>query len=70
LIYITWLGMIYNSYWTYLAWITNRDSALAELTKATTAGLQQLERMLERHAQSVKGRFRLRRSDEANNPKP
>ena len=65
LIYITWLGMIYNSYWTYLAWITDRDSALAELSKATTDGLQQLAQMLERHAQSVKGRFRFGKGDEA-----
>ncbi len=27
LIYITWLGVIYNSYWTYLAWTTKRESA-------------------------------------------
>jgi hypothetical protein len=56
LIYTTWLGLIYNSYWTHLAWATKPDMAQAELEKATTDALQQLNALLERHAQSVKER--------------
>ncbi len=56
LMYITWLGVIYNSYWTHLAWATQRDTAQAELDRATTDALQQLEKLVERHALSVKGR--------------
>jgi hypothetical protein len=56
LIYITWLGVIYNSYWTHQAWATQRDSAQLELDKATTDAIAQLERLVDRHAQSVRGR--------------
>lgn len=59
LLYITWLGVIYNSYWTHLAWATQRDTAQAELDKATTDALQQLEKLVNRHAKAVKGRPKL-----------
>jgi hypothetical protein len=64
LVYITWLGVIYNSYWTHLAWATQRDTAQAELDKATTDALQQLAALVDRHAESLKGRPKLRRGDE------
>jgi hypothetical protein len=56
LIYITWLSVIYNSYWTHLAWATQPDTAQAELDKATADALKQLEQLVNRHARSVKGR--------------
>ena len=56
LLYITWLGVIYNSYWTHLAWATQRDTAQAELDKATVDAIAQLERLVDRHVKSVKGR--------------
>lgn len=59
LLYITWLGVIYNSYWTHLAWATQRDTAQAELDKATTDALQQLEKLVNRHAKAVKARPKL-----------
>jgi hypothetical protein len=65
LIYITWLGVIYNSYWTHLAWATQRKTAQAELDKATVDALKQLEKLVDRHAKSVKGRPTLRKGDEA-----
>ena len=65
LVYITWLGVIYNSYWTHLAWATQRDSAQAELDRATADALRQLEALLDRHARSVKGRPSPGRDDEA-----
>jgi hypothetical protein len=54
LIYITWLGVIYNSYWTHLAWATQRETAQAELDKATTDAIAQLKCLIDRHAESVK----------------
>ncbi len=56
LLYITWLGVIYNSYWTHLAWATQRDTAQAELDKATTDALKQLEKLVNRHAKATKER--------------
>ena len=56
LIYITWLGVIYNSYWTHLAWATQRETAQLELDKATTDAIQELKKLVDRHAVSVKGR--------------
>ena len=64
LLYITWLGVIYNSYWTHLAWATQRDTAQAELDKATTDAIRQLERLVNRHARSAKGRQELADSPE------
>jgi hypothetical protein len=64
LIYITWLGVIYNSYWTHLAWATQRDTAQTELDRATIDALKQLQELLDRHATSVKGRPNLRSGDE------
>jgi hypothetical protein len=65
LIYITWLGVIYNSYWTHLAWAMQRKTAQAELDKATVDALKQLEKLVDRHAKSVRGRPKLRKGDEA-----
>lgn len=56
LLYITWLGVIYNSYWTHLAWATQRDTAQAELDKATADALKQLEKLVNRHAKATKER--------------
>jgi hypothetical protein len=56
LLYITWLGVIYNSYWTHLAWATERKTAQDELTEATNAAIKQLERLVNRHALSARKR--------------
>jgi hypothetical protein len=60
LIYITWLGVIYNSYWTHLAWSTDPKKAQAELDKATKDAITQLERLINRHAKSARLRPNLR----------
>ena len=56
LMYVTWLGVIYNSYWTHLAWATRQDTAQTDLDKATLDALQQLAELVDRHAKSTKGR--------------
>jgi len=56
LMYITWLGVLYNSYWTHLAWTFNRQSSLDELQRATTVVTGQLALLVDRHAKSVRER--------------
>lgn len=56
LMYITWLGILYNSYWTHLAWTFNRKSSLDELQRATTVVTGQLALLVDRHAKSVSAR--------------
>ena len=59
LVYITWLGLIYNSYWTHISWATKQATAQAELDKATNDALTQIKELLERHASSSSKRFKL-----------
>lgn len=56
LLFITWLGVIYNSYWTHLAWATKPETAQAELDKATADAIARLERLVGRHAESSRAR--------------
>jgi hypothetical protein len=49
---------------THLAWATQRDTAQAELDKATTDALQQLEKLVNRHAKAVKARPKLPGGDQ------
>ena len=50
--YITWLGIIYNSYWTRLAWTFDENEALQVLEEGTKETISQLEHMIERHAEA------------------
>ncbi len=50
--YITWLGIIYNTYWTHQAWAMNPDTAQDELREANERALAQLEHMIEKHAEA------------------
>jgi hypothetical protein len=54
--YITWLGVIYNSYWTSLAWSFDEHTAAEGLEKATAAANAQLKELIDRHSQSVASR--------------
>ncbi len=56
LFYMTWLGVIYNSYWTHLAWSFDQQSAQQELEKATTDTIAQVQGLIERHAKATKER--------------
>jgi hypothetical protein len=51
--YVTWLGIIYNSYWTRLAWSFDEESAQAVLDEATEDAIVQLKDLVERHATST-----------------
>jgi hypothetical protein len=60
LFFIAWLGMIYNSYWTHLAWTFEQATALQELESATQASVTRMQGVIDRHAQAVKARPALR----------
>ncbi len=51
--YVTWLGIIYNSYWTRLAWSFDEESAQAVLDEATEDAIVQLKDLVARHAEST-----------------
>ncbi|HEX6386315.1 MAG TPA: hypothetical protein VF177_16710, partial [Anaerolineae bacterium] len=54
--FITWLGIIYNSYWTHLAWAFDAETAGETLDKATTDAVQQLRQLIDRHAEATRKR--------------
>ncbi len=54
--YITWLGIIYNSYWTRLAWSFDEETAQGALDQATKDAVSQLNALIDKHATSVHGR--------------
>jgi hypothetical protein len=49
--FITWLGVIYNSYWTHLAWSFDPDSAQEVVDNATRDAIQQLNDLIDKHAE-------------------
>lgn len=54
--YVTWLGIIYNSYWTRLAWSFDEKTAQQVLDDATEDAIRQLNTLIDKHAVSVRGR--------------
>jgi fatty acid desaturase len=48
--YITWLGIIYNTYWTRQAWTLKQEGAQDIIKDATNEALAQLEHMIDKHA--------------------
>jgi hypothetical protein len=48
--FITWLGLIYNSYWTRLANLTDRTTVQQELDDATQDAISQLEQLIDKSA--------------------
>ncbi len=61
--FITWLGLIYNSYWTHQALSFNNDTAQEELTRSTEAAISQIKELIDRHAQAIRQRSRFGRSN-------
>ncbi|MEZ4737379.1 MAG: hypothetical protein R3E79_60660 [Caldilineaceae bacterium] len=49
--FITWLGIIYNSYWTRLAYINAQETVQQDLEKATNDTIVQLEKLMDKHAE-------------------
>jgi hypothetical protein len=49
--FITWLGIVYNSYWTRLAYISNLDTVQAEVEDVTDDTILRLQELLDKHAE-------------------
>jgi len=54
---ITWLSIVYNSYWRRTIVSDNPEEAQIELQAATQDAIAYLERLMARHGRSHKGRF-------------
>ncbi len=48
--FVTWLGIIYNTYWTRLAYMFDRSTVQTDLHTATNDAVQELDRLLDKHA--------------------
>jgi len=59
--FITWLGVIYNSYWTHLAWSFDPKTSQDVLDKATEDAIKQLNDLINKHAEMVGKRPKLER---------
>jgi len=49
--FITWLGVAFNTYWTRLMYIWNRETVQAELKAETDDYSNMVERLIEKHSQ-------------------
>lgn len=49
--FITWLGIIYNSYWTRLAYIQKLDSVQQELEAATNDTVAKITMLMDKHSE-------------------
>ncbi|MBX2998192.1 MAG: hypothetical protein KF893_06730 [Caldilineaceae bacterium] len=47
--FITWLGIIYNTYWTRLVYMMDSETIHADLEDATQDAINELERLLDKH---------------------
>ena len=48
---ITWLGIIYNTYWTRLAYISKLDTVQDEIDAATTKTIDQIKELMDKHGE-------------------
>jgi hypothetical protein len=48
--FITWLGIVYNTYWTRLAYSTDEKTFQQDVEDATTDAIQEIERLIDKHA--------------------
>lgn len=47
--FITWLGIIYNTYWTRLVYLMDSESIQQDLEETTQDAIAELERLLDKH---------------------
>ncbi len=48
--FITWMGLIYNTYWTRLLYLQDPENIQEELTDATQSAIADMERMIDKNA--------------------
>ena len=58
--FITWLGLIYNTYWTRLAWTFEHRGSQEVVKEATDLAIKQLEQMIDKHAAARGKRYALK----------
>lgn len=49
--FITWLGIIYNSYWTRLAYIQKQETVQTELESATNDAITKITALMDKHTE-------------------
>lgn len=49
--FITWLGIIYNSYWTRLAYTTDLETVQTELEDVTNDAIAKMSELVDKHAE-------------------
>lgn len=49
--FITWLGIIYNSYWTRLAYTSDLETVQAELEDATDDAIAKIKELMDKHTE-------------------
>jgi hypothetical protein len=58
--FITWLGLIYNTYWTRLAYMTNQETVQEDLESATGDSIKKIKDLLDTHSERSGNRPGLR----------
>jgi hypothetical protein len=56
--FITWLGLVYNTYWTRLLYMQDRRTIHKDLRDATEHAIGEIERMIDKSAKLAAQRFR------------
>ena len=57
--FITWLGIVYNTYWSRLLYAMNPDTVQDDLQKATKDTTAEVEHLIDKHAEMSRQRFKL-----------
>jgi len=57
--FITWLGIIYNTYWDHLVYSNDTSTVHKDLDDATTGAIERLKELIDNHAARSKNRTRL-----------
>jgi len=50
--FVTWLGILYNTYWTRLLYMQDGTTAQADLEDATTDAVRELERLIDKNSET------------------
>ena len=56
--FITWLGIVYNTYWTRLLYMQDRQTVHTDLKDATQGAIAEIERMIDKSAKLAAQRLR------------
>lgn len=54
--FITWLGIIYNSYWSRLAYLSDLEKVQGEVDSVTDETIAKIEALMEKHAERSRNR--------------